>query len=275
MSIFDEPGRIPAHGMIDALLKRPMIAQAKATRRILGGGHALEQTLEVAEGVHAQTDEVIRSAMEITPPAQRPVCRRGCSACCHLHASASIPEVIQIGEHVKETWPAEALASLRERVDEHIKATEGMTLGQRLATRLRCPLLDDAGDCSVYPVRPNSCRGWNSRDVGVCEYDLAHPEERVKATTHEWQWAIAGRILEGSAIGSHAAKADHRLLDMVRGVKIALGDPNVSDSWLAGRKVFEDAVQARVFPEAVDARDARKRKDLWRSITQTPEWKED
>jgi hypothetical protein len=183
--------------------------------------------------------------------------------------------VIQIGEHVKKEWPAEAVAALRVRIDEHIRATRGMTNGERLATRLRCPLLNDDGECSVYPVRPNSCRGWNSRDVRICEYDLEHPEERVEAKAHVWQWAIAGRISEGSAIGAHAAKADHRPLDMIRGLQIALDDPAASDSWRAGRKVFEGAVQASVFPGGEDAQVVRKRKDLWKSITQAPEWKED
>jgi hypothetical protein len=218
MAVFDEPGKATPRGMIGAFLERPMIAQAKATRAILGRGRSLEQTLAVAESVHARTDEVIRSAMEITPPAGRPVCRRGCSACCHLHTSASIPEVIQIGEHIKREWPAEAVAALRVRIDEHIRATRGMTMGERLRTRLRCPLLNDDGECSVYPIRPNSCRGWNSLDVRVCERDLEHPEEKVEAKAHLWQWAIAGRISEGSAIGAHAAKADHRPLDMIRGL---------------------------------------------------------
>src|SRR5262249_9472547 len=158
--------------------------------------------------------------------------------CCYLHTAATIPEVIQIGEHIRRTWATEDVASLHVRIDEHVAATEGMPMSQRLATRLRCPLLNDAGDCSVYSVRPNSCRGWNSRDVTICEYDLAHPHERVKASAHEWQWAVAGRIREGSAIGCHAAKADHRLVDMVRGLKLALHDPAASDAWRAGRDIF-------------------------------------
>jgi hypothetical protein len=61
---------------------------------------------------------------------------------------------------------------------------------------------------------------------------------------------------------------------MVRGIKVALDDPGASDAWRSGRGVFDDAVQSRVFPGSEDPRAARQQKDLWKSVTHSPAWKE-
>jgi Fe-S-cluster containining protein len=93
-------------------------------------------------------------------------CRRGCSACCYDIAWTIRAEVDELAERIR-SWPT----SQRERVLEGLRA---WAAGMRAAgldpdhkfpdvrayhrARLRCPLLGDDGACTVYDIRPLSCR---------------------------------------------------------------------------------------------------------------------
>src|SRR5690242_19292114 len=123
----------------------------------------------------------------------------------------------------------------------HIDGTEGLTAEQRRQLRLPCPLLVE-GRCSVYAVRPLSCRGWNSLDRGLCDADLADPSRGTAARLNLRQYVLAGRAAEGLAAEAHARGIEHRRLDLVRGLQKALADPNGTErSWRTGDDVFREA----------------------------------
>ena len=96
-------------------------------------------------------------------------CEKGCSACCHQHLSVVTTEFRRIAQAVL-ALPGEALAALAER----------------LATGRddpRCPLLDDAGACRVYAVRPVICRSHGlamlvpgTGELSVCPYNFVAAE---------------------------------------------------------------------------------------------------
>ncbi|MEP6574777.1 MAG: YkgJ family cysteine cluster protein, partial [Gemmatimonadota bacterium] len=102
-------------------------------------------------------------------------CRSGCSACCHGPFDISIADILLVREGVA-ALPAETQSLVRERA--HASAARLLKLApdwqapfaiadlgedrfdaitDALAAE-PCPLLDDAGNCSIYESRPLVCR---------------------------------------------------------------------------------------------------------------------
>lgn len=91
----------------------------------------------------------------IEPLAAAAACRRGCAHCCHLPVATTSAEARLIARHIGR--PPAALADAV-AVEQLVQPAE-LERAHRLATRppSPCPFL--VGDeCTVYAVRPMSCR---------------------------------------------------------------------------------------------------------------------
>jgi hypothetical protein len=221
---------------------------------------------ELVADAHGFVDRVVEAGVAASPADERPVCCAGCTACCYLHVVALPPELLAIARHIERGFSVEAREALRQRMKLHIDATQGLDGIRRRQLRLPCPLLVE-DRCSVYPVRPISCRGWNSLDRAVCDADLADPGRGAAARLNLAQHVLAGRVAEGLADASHALGLEHRPLDLVRGLQTALG--NVGDAehaWRSGTDVFGDAVNDEVFPGPDDPEENRTRALLWSQL---------
>ncbi len=124
------------------------------------------------------------------------VCGAGCSnCCCHWVDDVSSVEAVIISRYLKEQYPdmiesvirifqddAEVLNSLHAIVDEksdeyssfeeEIEDSYDLLLTCFYQLERPCALLDDKGQCIIYPVRPFTCRDFlNIKDPEAC-----HPE---------------------------------------------------------------------------------------------------
>ena len=131
-------------------------------------------------------------------------------------------------------------AALDGRIEAHRAATAGLDGAARRLARAACPLLVD-GRCSVYPIRPMSCRGWNSLDVQACEADFLDPTRLARTTTYAPQLQIHAHVQEGMAAGLEAAGLPHDRVELVAALRIAVGATDVEARWLDGEPIFEDA----------------------------------
>jgi Fe-S-cluster containining protein len=241
--------------------------QVQAARAILSRGRSSQETLELAERAHHLTDRAILAVRNASLPSRRPVCQPGCSACCHLHVVAGPFEVILIADYVRKKFTPAAQSSLLDRIETHIQSTAGMTVETRRMARPACPLLVD-DRCSVYPVRPSACRGWNSLDVAACNADLQNPAARIAAPVNLTQYQVANRVYEASSLAVHESNRDARTLDLARALKIALEDPKASNRWGAGEQVFAMAAVTSVFPSStgdIDKDQEAARAQLWQT----------
>lgn len=98
-------------------------------------------------------------------------CAAGCAFCCHLPVAVPPGVAEAIRDHVAETFPSEARSALLVR----LRAAEALAAVAADPTRLRhrCPLLGADDRCSVYPVRPISCRAFTSPSARRCEALIA------------------------------------------------------------------------------------------------------
>ncbi|GAA4806011.1 hypothetical protein GCM10023307_35710 [Lysobacter hankyongensis] len=72
------------------------------------------------------------------------VCRRGCSACCHIDVDLTETEAVLIARHTGRDYTKRAIH------------THGHTSP--------CPFLGAQGECTIYSVRPFNCRTFHALD---------------------------------------------------------------------------------------------------------------
>ena len=142
----------------------PRLTAATESLKILTETPAALRTIELARNTYEFTDRSIRQVHADCHDGHRVACRSGCTYCCMVPVAASAPEVLAIATFVRERFDEERQSSLDQRVEANISATEGMDMSQRDRVRLDCPFLE-AGQCTVYEVRPIACRGYSSYDV--------------------------------------------------------------------------------------------------------------
>lgn len=94
-------------------------------------------------------------------------CASGCSPCCHLYVQVPPGSAALIARFVAANFTTAERTALRERLAIAAAAFRAAPDPTRL--RLRCALLGEDGRCTVYPVRPLSCRAFTSRSLPRCQ----------------------------------------------------------------------------------------------------------
>jgi hypothetical protein len=161
-------------------------------------------------------------------------CRKGCSFCCHLTVTATPLEVIRI---------AAVLGDRRSAVLSTAEAIAGLDNRQRLARKVPCPLLIE-GACSVYEVRPLTCRALLSRSASLCERQFetqAGQDDALLVPS-----PLTPRLLCASLInGQIAALRDLGLaghpVELVSALAALERDSNLFVRWLSREDVFARA----------------------------------
>jgi hypothetical protein len=97
-------------------------------------------------------------------------CQAGCWFCCTTPVAVTVFEAAMLKSAVMTLSEAEQQA-IWERLQARIAAQDqalAATSAERITFRWRCPLLTDAGACSVYAGRPLACRSVLSLDAERC-----------------------------------------------------------------------------------------------------------
>ncbi len=169
-----------------------------------------------------------------------PACSAGCSYCCHVHAYATVPEILAVAAYLRRSLAAPALETLKERLARQTRMVEPLSDEERWAARIPCALLDARGHCSVHEARPLRCRAFHSCSADECK-DAFEGRTDVLPTR-------APRLTR--AADAVEAGYDHALLEagidalghrLEAGLFVALSDPAAEEHFRAGVQVFARA----------------------------------
>jgi Fe-S-cluster containining protein len=204
----------------------------------------------IRERLRQAVDEALFFADQTHQPfANNPAlaCKKGCSWCCRFQVSVTAPEIFRIADYVRENFSAEQLAALQARLGQVVGQTRGMESQTRALSGVSCALLvDDA--CSVYPVRPLICRGYNSTDAGVCEE--ATSKAGVKILCYATQRAIYDGTASGLIDGLSRVGCAGETYDLCGALLIVLQEPKTVEDWLAGKPVLAAALRRPIPDQA-------------------------
>jgi len=169
------------------------------------------------------------------------VCRAGCSLCCWLRVDVYAPEVFLIADTLrKELTPLE-LEELLKRLTSHAELITQLTVFEHASRNVACPLSRD-GWCSVYTVRPHTCRRHHSQDLAACQFTYEHPDDMEFPGAHSRE--LFHDLTE--AMGMHAAVYeylgfDNTVYELGSALEEALTDPACLRRWRRKKKAFRRA----------------------------------
>jgi Fe-S-cluster containining protein len=208
-----------------------------ATAGILKTGRTPLHISEVAGQAVTVADDATRAAMISDPPHAPSACREGCAWCCHKQVGVAAPEILRIVTHLQQTMAPNELEALRDRVarlnDQRQKSPS------RTRSGIPCALLVD-NRCSVYPVRPLTCRGFNSTNAQRCELSL-DPRNGAVVPAYAPQQRLATLVLDGMRSGLTESGCSGALLELTAALHIALTAPDALDQWREGKPAFNGA----------------------------------
>jgi hypothetical protein len=129
-------------------------------------------------------------------------------------------------------------AALRERVVRLDEERRGLKVAGRRRQPLPCALLVDHR-CIAYPVRPLTCRGFNSRDASRCEQFVT--ASCPAPPLYEPQVRLTAFVLDGMRAGLAEAGLAGERVELTAALRIALEPPDAVERFLAGEAAFAAA----------------------------------
>jgi Fe-S-cluster containining protein len=141
----------------------------------------LEDEIRVVQG---RFDDDVRSWREgYASRGGRIHCGRGCSSCCTLAVSAVFTEARIIAGSLSEARAARVREHARLLLDNSRDCPDLLSwLRMYRAVMGACPLLDEDGSCSIYDIRPLSCRSLiSTRESRYCGLDFGSLSREEKA----------------------------------------------------------------------------------------------
>jgi Fe-S-cluster containining protein len=160
----------------------------------LKAGISLRCLIDTAADQARYADEAIAIVRDEYKP--RLDCAEGCSyCCCKPGVLVSLPELLRILDHVQATFDGDAVDAVRERAGRYVRQLAGRSFDDPTDQSVPCPLLRD-GRCSVYEVRPLTCRGYNSTSVVACRQ--AHESTNALVPI----FAVIKDVTDGTTVGA-------------------------------------------------------------------------
>lgn len=238
------PRKGPASGAAPSLEANGADLDARRQQRLktvalLQSARVPLQVVAVAEQAEASAAAAVREAQTRQPPRPPLACREGCAWCCYKTVGTAAPEVLRIAAHLRQTLTPEQLHTTQARIKALMQQRRALRSDRRSHARLPCALLVE-DRCSVYPVRPLTCRGFNSSDARQCERSL-EPGGLAVVPSYAPQQRLCTFVLDGMRAGLSELHLDGELLELTAALDIALTVPDAAERWLAGEKVFAPA----------------------------------
>jgi Fe-S-cluster containining protein len=159
------------------------IAEVGALMRALAGRYEgifarLRAALAVTLAQAATMEDAARDAADLADAAAAAIrdhipnqpalaCASGCSPCCHLYVQVPPGTAAAMVAHIAAAFTPAAREALHERLT--LAAAAIGAAADPATLRLRCPLLGADEHCTVYEVRPLSCRAFTSRSLPRCQ----------------------------------------------------------------------------------------------------------
>lgn len=167
-------------------------------------------------------------------------CQKGCSWCCYQSVATTVPEALAAADWVLGHFSPEERTALLDRIREH-KAARALWKSERSGREFNepCAFLVE-GACSIHPVRPAACRGYNSSDADACRRNYEEPGTVFPRQSWEIYWRIAFDMRVGMEHGLRALGLDGGDYEFVAVMGMLLEDPELAEGCLAGERAFAE-----------------------------------
>lgn len=172
-------------------------------------------------------------------------CCEGCGICCSLRIDVFAHEVFPIAHYIRTHFTAGEIADLAARLEAHAEKVMPLTPFEHVTRNIECPLLQN-GRCTVYPVRPHTCRRHHSQDLAACQYTFDHPDDLETPAAHDRDLfkALTGVMQQNIEVYAELG-FDYTIYELGTALREALNDPASWQRWRDREPAF---VHASVTP---------------------------
>lgn len=203
---------------IDPALVRGILTEEYEQVRVDLAREGVRQALEHSQRRH---DARLASA----PDASTLDCRAGCAWCCHFSVDVRAVEVFAILDFVERTFTAEEKARVRAEVRTNSAALAGLGEFERMTRNVKCPFLQ-TGCCTIYPVRPQTCRNYHATDVAGCRQSFEDPANlEIDPDFAPGVYQAGGAHVEAFGNAMRDAGYDVNAYELNAAFEAALSDP--------------------------------------------------
>lgn len=183
-------------------------------------------------------------SMESTGQYESVACQSGCSYCCHSQVYILPLEALFAYSYITSTLNRKSIALLKETIDQNLKLTQGKAQKETvyLKDRTPCVFLNDH-KCTIYPVRPFTCRAWNSVNLDDCisAFDSRDPKAEIDTSpARHLVFRTARNLIRVLCI-------DHNLESVPSTISqsmlVCLSDNDPQAAWSSGQRIFAECLK--------------------------------
>jgi Fe-S-cluster containining protein len=154
-------------------------------------------------------------------------CGAGCSWCCYFTVDARPAEVFRILDFVEQSFTPDEKARVYAEVRANRAMLEKLDEDERVTRNLKCPFLS-AGRCTIYSVRPQSCRNYHATNVAGCQQSYEEPDNLdIDPDFAPYVYQAGSAHVEAFSAAMSEAGYDVNAYELNGALDAALADPAV------------------------------------------------
>ena len=217
------------------------VEQARAEIQQLGVFRAFENSQQ-------RHDERIASAPDVGTLA----CRAGCTWCCHFSVDVRAVEVFAIMDFVERTFTADEKARVYAEIRANSAALQNLDEFERMKRNVKCPFLRE-GRCSIYSVRPQTCRNYHATSAVGCQQSYENPDNLdIDPEFAPLVYQAGGAHVDAVTAAMREAGYDTNVYEMNNAIDVALSEPGARERFEAKLPPFMRVSGDEVPPEFED-----------------------
>jgi Fe-S-cluster containining protein len=166
-------------------------------------------------------------------------CRAGCTWCCYFTVDVRAVEVFGILDFVERSFTAEEKARVYAEVRANAAALRDSDESTRETRNVKCPFLN-AGRCTIYAVRPQTCRNYHATNAAGCQQSYEDPENSdIDPDFAPWVYQAGGAHVEAFSTALRDAGYDVSAYELNCALDAALSEPSARVRFEAKQQPFE------------------------------------
>jgi Fe-S-cluster containining protein len=139
--------------------------------------HRARADLAALGPVEALARSQLRHDARLDAAADAPAlaCKAGCFWCCYFTVEVRAVEVVRIVDFMHNDMSPKDRERIAAEIRTNSAALALLDDDARLRHNMKCPFLR-LGRCSIYPVRPQTCRNYHATNAAGCERAYREPD---------------------------------------------------------------------------------------------------
>ncbi len=156
-------------------------------------------------------------------------CRAGCTWCCHYSVDVRAVEVFGIVDFVERTFSTEEKERVYTEIRANSVALSGLDEFERMRRNVQCPFLRE-GRCSIYAVRPQTCRNYHATSAVGCQQSYEDPDNfEIDPEFAPLVYQAGGAHVDAITTAMREAGYDTNVYEMNTAIDAALSEPGARE----------------------------------------------